>query len=187
MSGTSDMEARWRALMLASLAGDASAYRTLLSELGAHLRRYYARRLDGALAMNGEDLVQETLMAIHTRRLTYDPAQRFTVWVFALARYKLIDHFRRQRIRMTVPLADDAALFARDEAGDVSARMDVATVLGTIPERPRELIRQVKLEGATVAEAAVRAGMSETAAKVSIHRGLKALAARFSGGADNDR
>ena len=115
-----------------------------LSELSQHLRRYYARRLDSALAASGEDLVQETLMAVHTRRLTYDPTQRFTAWVFALARYKMIDLFRRQRLRITVPLEDDAALFARDEAEDTSARMDIKTVLDTIPERPRELIRQVK-------------------------------------------
>jgi RNA polymerase sigma-70 factor (ECF subfamily) len=61
--------------------------------------------------------------------------------------------------------------------------MDVDTVLATLPDRPATLIRQVKLEGASVAEAAGRAGMSETAAKVAIHRGLKALAARFTGGA----
>ena len=187
MSEPSDLEARLRALMLASLAGDAAAYRTLLSELSQHLRRYYARRLDSALAASGEDLVQETLMAVHSRRLTYDPTQRFTAWVYALARYKMIDLFRRQRLRMTVPLEDDAAIFARDEAADTSARMDINTVLDTIPERPRELIRQVKIEGASIAEAAARVGMTETAAKVSIHRGLKALAARFSGGSDNDR
>lgn len=184
MSVTSDMEARLRALMLKALDGDANAYRMLLEELRRILRPYFARRLNPALAANGDDLVQETLMAIHTRRLTYDRNQPLTAWVHAIARYKLIDHFRRNKLRATVPLEDDAAIFANDETGDVTARMDVEAALSTIPARPAELIRQVRLEGASIAEAATRTGMSESAVKVSIHRGLKSLAARFGGRAD---
>lgn len=184
MSDPSDMEARLRALMLKTLDGDASAYRSLLEELRRHLKIYFARRLSPALAANGDDLVQETLMAIHTRKETYDRNQPFTAWFHAIARYKLIDHFRRSKLRVTLPLEDDAAIFADDDSEAVSAKMDVDTVLATIPVRPAELIRQTKLEGASVAEAAARSGMSETAAKVAIHRGLKSLAARFGGKAD---
>ncbi|WP_291392614.1 sigma-70 family RNA polymerase sigma factor [Devosia sp.] len=184
MSVPSDMEAHLRPLMLKALDGDAAAYRALLEELRRHLRVYFARRLAPALAANGDDLVQETLMAIHTRRLTYDRAQPFTAWLHAIARYKLIDHFRRNKLRMTLPLEEDAAIFATDDSEATSARMDVETVLATIPGKPAELIRQTRLEGASVAEAAARLGMTETAAKVSIHRGLKSLAARFGGKAD---
>ncbi len=185
MDSTADTEARLKALMLAALDGDARAYRSLLDALRQHLRRYYLRRLDGALAANCDDLVQDTLMAIHTRRMTYDRSQPLTGWVYAIARYKLVDHFRRQKLRATLPLEDDAAIFAADDAGSAADRMDVDTVLNAIPARPAELIRQVKLEGASIAEAAQQAGMSESAVKVSIHRGLKALTARFArGGAD---
>ncbi|MDF2982355.1 MAG: sigma-70 family polymerase sigma factor [Devosia sp.] len=179
MSVTSDMEARLRALMLKALDGDAGAYRMLLEELRRTLRPYFARRLTPGLAANSDDLVQDTLMAIHTRRLTYDRNQPLTAWVHAIARYKLIDHFRRSKVRATVPLEDDAALFARDDTGDASARMDVDTVLSSLPARRADLIRQVRLEGASIAEAAARSGMSESAVKVSIHRGLKSLADRF--------
>ncbi len=104
----------------------------------------------------------------------------------AIARYKLIDHFRRSKLRTTLPLEEDAAVFAADDAGSATDRLDVEAALSTIPPRPAELIRQVKLEGASIAEAAARTNMSESAVKVAIHRGLKALTARFSGGA-NDR
>lgn len=187
MDSTADTEARLKALMLAALDGDARAYRSLLDDLRQHLRRYYARRLDAALAANCDDLVQDTLMAIHTRRLTYDRSQPLTAWIHAIARYKLIDHFRRHRLRQTVPLEEGAAIFAADEAGDAAARLDVDAALGTIGARPAELIRQVKLNGASIAEAAERAGMSESAVRVSIHRGLKALTARFSGGGARER
>jgi RNA polymerase sigma factor (sigma-70 family) len=186
MGEDAEIEPRLRALMLASLEGDAAAYRRLLSELAGRLRRYYAFRLHGALAANAEDLVQETLMAIHSRRQTYDTTQGFLGWAYAIARYKLIDHLRRSKVRATVPLEDDAAVFARDEEPDVTARLDTETVLATVPDRQRELIRRVKLDGASIAEAAGAVGMTETAAKVSIHRGLKALAARFGGGDRRD-
>jgi RNA polymerase sigma-70 factor (ECF subfamily) len=184
MSIAGDMEARLRPLMLKALDGDAAAYRLLLTDLRQHLVRYFARRLAPSLAANADDLVQETLLSIHAKRMTYDRNQPFTAWVHAIARYKLIDHFRRHKLRATLPLEEDAAVFADDDSEATTARLDVEAALATIPAKPAELIRQTKLEGASVADAAARLGMSETAAKVSIHRGLKSLAARFGGKAD---
>jgi RNA polymerase sigma-70 factor (ECF subfamily) len=175
-------EARLRALMLSSLDGDAVAYRLLLSEIGRHLRPYFTRRLTPAFASHAEDLVQETLLAIHTRRMTYDRNRPFTAWLHAVAHHKFVDHVRRQSIRLTVPLEDNAPIFANDDTADSLARRDLRTVLEVIPERTSDLIRRTKVDGQTVAEAAAAHGLTETAAKVSIHRGLKALMVRFAGG-----
>lgn len=175
-------EQRLRGLMLASLDGDAAAYRSLLAELGRYLRPYFARRLTPAFASHAEDLVQETLLAIHSRRMTYDRGRPFTAWLHAVAHHKFVDHVRRQSIRLTVPLEDDAPIFAADETGDATARRDLDVVLAAVPGRTGDLIRRTRIGGETVAEAASAHGMSETAAKVSIHRGLKALMARFAGG-----
>ncbi len=103
MARLGELEPRLKSLMLAGLAGDGAAHCALLKELGAALRRYYGRRL-GAGAADVEDLVQETLIAVHTRRATYQPDVPFTVWAYAIARYKLIDLYRRQGRRQTVPL-----------------------------------------------------------------------------------
>ena len=46
-------------------------------------------------AADAEDLVQETLIAMHSRRATYEPSQPLTAWVYGIARYKLIDEYRR--------------------------------------------------------------------------------------------
>lgn len=175
-------ETRLRALMLASLDGDANSYRTLLAELSRHLRPYFTRRLTPAWASHAEDLVQETLLAIHTRRMTYDRNRPFTAWLHAIAHHKFVDHVRRQSIRLTVPLDDDAPVIAPDDTGDAIARRDLDTVLGAVPDRTSDLIRRTRVEGASVAEAAAAHGMTETAAKVSIHRGLKALMGKFGGG-----
>jgi len=175
-------EQRLRELMLASLDGDAAAYRVLLAALTRYLRPWFVRRLSAAHASHAEDLVQETLLAVHSRRMTYDRTRPFTAWLHAIAHHKFVDHVRRHAIRPTVPLEDDSPIFASDDSAHAADRRDVEAVLSTVPDRTADLIRQTKLEGASVAEAAARHGISETAAKVSIHRGLKSLVARFAGG-----
>ena len=175
-------ETRLRDLMLAALDGDAAAYRKLLAELSKHLRPYFSRRLTPAFASHAEDLVQETLLAIHTRRMTYDRNRPFTAWLHAVAHHKFVDHVRRQSIRLTVPLEDDAPILAHDDNTDAVARRDLDAVLHNVPARTSDLIRRTKVDGASVAEAAAAHGISETAAKVSIHRGLKSLMTRFAGG-----
>lgn len=178
-------EPRLSALMRASLAGDAAAYRDVLSELAALLRRYFTRRLGASRGADAEDLVQETLMAIHTRRTTYDSGRPVTAWVHAIARYKLADHhrYRNGGAGADVSLDDmEDFLPAPDEAEAAMVRRDVGKLLDALPVRSRTLIRQVRLEGQSISETAASSGLSESLVKVSIHRGLKALAARVGGG-----
>jgi RNA polymerase sigma-70 factor (ECF subfamily) len=171
--------------MIASLEGDAAAYRVLLGDLQRRLNGYFGRRLRNSSA-DVEDLVQDTLMAIHTRRETYDRSQFFTVWAYAIARYKLIDHYRRSGRRISVPLEDAGALFVEDESGAVDARRDIERALAKLPERTRALVRSVKLDELSHAEAAAQSGMTEGAVKVAVHRGLRALTAHFGAGRDED-
>ena len=119
----------------------------------------------------------------HTRRGTYDQGQAaLTPWVYAIARYKLIDHYRRSGRRVFVPL-DAAAgeLQVGDQSAAVDARRDVEKALASLPERTRALLRDLKIGELSVAETAARAGMSEGAVKVAAHRGLRALMDRFGG------
>lgn len=173
-----DREAYLKSLMLRGLDGDAGAWRVLLSDLGSHLRPYFTRRLfDGG--PDAEDLVQETLIAIHVKRATWDRAQPFTAWAFAIARHKLIDHLRRQGRRPTHALEEASDLFADHTVEDGATRADLSRILALLPARQRRLIEDVRLKGMTVAEAAERHGYTLTAAKVSIHRSMKSLNARF--------
>jgi RNA polymerase sigma-70 factor (ECF subfamily) len=176
-------EAQYRAWMLAALGGDEAAYRMLLQGLTRHLRSYYARRLDPAAA---EDAVQETLIAIHTRRATYDAGLPFTAWVYGIARYKLIDEYRRHKRRATVPLDEAAELFGHDEAAEAIARRDVTKLLAKLSPAKRALVQDIKLDGVSVADVALRTGMSESAVKVSVHRAVKSLGEGLEG-RDADR
>ncbi len=177
-------EPELRALMRASLRGDAAAYRYLLSRLSANLRAYYKGRLAriGRSATEAEDLTQEALMAIHTRRHTYDPDKLLMPWVHAIARYKLIDHLRRTRASMTdVPIEDAEEVMAHDDFVITESASDLKKLLNQLPDKMRRAIQSVKLDGLSVAEAASQCGISESDVKVSVHRGLKALITSVAG------
>lgn len=166
------MEAELKALMIAAQAGDAAAQTRLLTALAGRLRAFYARRLGSS---DVEDLVQEALLAIHVKRATYDSRFDFTPWVFAIARYKLIDHFRRTGARPSTPLEDAGELLAADNPEEGAVRRDLARLLGRLPPRQQALMRDVKLTGYSMEEAAARAGMSVGAAKVGVHRAMQRL------------
>lgn len=168
------VEPRLKGLMLAALAGDRAAYAQVLRELGGYLRGYFGKRLGGHAA-DLEDLVQETLLAIHAKRDSWDASQLFTPWAYAIARYKLADHFRRTGRRQATPLEDAGELVAADNPEEGAVRRDVATLLARLPARQRRLIEDVKLAGLSMEEAAAKEGMSVTATKVSVHRAMKAL------------
>ena len=167
--------------MVQALAGDAGAYRVLLGELRTLLRTYFSRRLGAGRTADAEDLVQDVLMALHTHRATYDATRPFTSWVHAIARYKLIDHYRQNRMRHTIPAEDAEALFATDDSAAAMARLDVERLLDTVPEPTARMIRQVKIEGRSIAEVSEATGLSESAVKVGVHRGIRALATRLQG------
>ena len=160
--------------MLRGLEGDSVSYRRLLDALGGFLRAMFRRRLsqnDGEV----EDLVQETLLAIHIKRATYDPVLPFTPWAYGIARYKLLDHYRRRGGRLMVPIEDASELMAGENPDEGAVRHDITTLLARLPARDQRLVRDLKLTGFSIEEAAAREGMSAGAAKVAVHRAMKRL------------
>jgi RNA polymerase sigma-70 factor (ECF subfamily) len=172
-------DAELRGLMIRGLDGNAGAYRDLLRDLRPRLSGYFARRLMSD-PDEVEDLVQDTLVAIHTRRETYDRGQPLTPWVYAIAHHKLVDRYRQRGRRLFAPL-DDAGGDLRVEDGSAAAdaRRDVERALALLPERARRLLRSLKIDGCSVAEAASLAGLSQGAAKVAAHRAMRTLAGHF--------
>lgn len=174
-----DFEAGLRPLWLRAQSGDEVAYRAALAMIATRLRGYFRRRMQN-LPDDLEDLVQETLLALHLQRGTFDPALPVSAWVHAVARHKLVDLWRRrgrhQALHEPLDGVDENALVQRDtEEG--GTRRDLAKLLQILPEAQRLAIALTRLDGLSVAEAAQRTGASESAIKVQVHRGLKRLAA----------
>ncbi|MEO7493877.1 MAG: sigma-70 family RNA polymerase sigma factor [Massilia sp.] len=175
-------ELRLHALLLQGLDGDAAAYRDFLTATAAHLRSFLRRRLS-RWPDEVEDLVQESLLAIHNQRLSYDTGVPLTSWVYAIARYKLIDWLRRhaRREMLNDPLDDENELFSSADADAREARRDLGKMLEQLNGQQRAAIVHTKLDGWSVRDTAAALGISEASVKVAVHRGLKVLAARIRG------
>jgi len=177
--GAGVADSGWSALMVAAQSGDALAYHRLLTEVGGWLKRYYARRLPPAFV---DDAVQDTLLAIHRKRHTYDPARPFEPWLAAIARHKWIDRLRAQKAAPTEPLHDDIAVADHGEA--VISAWSLEALLRQIKPAQAQVIRLVKLQGLSIEEAAARTGQSISLVKVNIHRGLGRLQVLAEGQSD---
>lgn len=177
-----ERERELRELLLAALAGDSAVYQRFLKALSEHLRAYFRKRLFYK-PDEVEDLVQETLLGVHNQRHTYRADQPLTAWVHAIARYKLIDSLRASATRdaLTDPLDDELEVFAESDEEANDAKTDLGKLLMGLPDKQRLPIQYVKIDGLSVTEAAQRTGLSESAVKVGVHRGLKALAALIRG------
>ena len=180
-TGYASRETGLRELILVALEGDSRAYQRFLKELSDVLRGFFRKRLQSNLD-DVEDLVQEVLLAVHQKRHTYESSQPVTAWVFAIAKYKYIDHLRKNRHAYRHdPIDDVGELFAPDQEQARDAARDVGQLLSELPAAHRAAIQSTKIDGLSVEEAARLHGMSESSIKVSVHRGMKKLASILKG------
>jgi len=168
--------------MAAAQGGESQAYETLLRELDAWLRRYYARRLPAAAA---EDARQDALLAIHAKRHAYAPSKPFGPWIAAIARYKWIDQIRDASRFAALSLHDDIPTEDSGEAAISGVVVD--NLLKRLKPAQARVIRLVKLQGVSIEGASDATGQSAALVKVNIHRGLKKLATLAAGRAVSPR
>ena len=76
-----------------------------------------------------EDAVQETLLAIHLKRHTWDPSQKLGPWVNAIARHKIIDAMRRRGARRAEPIEDFEDFLAAPAEEDPHALSDAKRLM----------------------------------------------------------
>jgi len=166
-------EATLARLMAKAQAGDKSAYNVLLAEAGMWLERYFRRRVPPHQL---DDLVQDVLLALHSKRATYDTTRPFLPWLAAIARYRWVDHLRKVYKHESDALEEGDAF--EDSAEDVvEARVSLERLFVHLTDSQAQAIELVKIEGHSISEAAERTGQSESLVKVNIHRGLKKLSA----------
>jgi RNA polymerase sigma-70 factor (ECF subfamily) len=167
--------------MRAAIRGDTKSYHDLLKELAPMLRglvsRGFARHEAGRADV--EDVVQDTLLALHTKRHTWDERQPFLPWLYAIARNKLIDNLRRRGRHVHVPIDAFSELIAGEERPPDMNGHDAERLIGHLNGRQREIVVAISVEGASARQVAARLGMSEGAVRVALHRALRSLAKAF--------
>lgn len=167
--------------MRAAIAGDETAYHTLLSELSQVLRGVVRRGFGGIGVPRDdvEDVVQDVLLAIHLKRHTWDQGMPLGPWVSAIARNKMIDDLRRRGRRPEVSV--DLSEFdfeGEDQQATIDAH-DLDRVLDGLSQKNRDIVRSISIDGHSARDVAERLGMSEVAVRVALHRSLKALAETY--------
>ena len=165
-----DDEQHWSELMAAAHGGDSRAYERLLIELGDAIERYVRYRF-GALCFI-EDCVQECLLAVHTGRHTYDPRRPFRPWLFTIVRNRTIDLLRSSyagREATGTLLAEQPAR----TAGPADA-IAAGELLAQLEPGHRDALTLTKIFGYSLAEAAERTGISESAMKSRVSRAVRA-------------
>jgi RNA polymerase sigma-70 factor, ECF subfamily len=173
----------WTDLMRSANAGDNAAYHRLLKAVTPVLRAAARRGLAraGQPVDQSEDIVQDILIAVHLKRHTWDPNAAFAPWLFAIARNKLIDALRRRGRRIFVNIDDFAETLPGAVAAETVPATQVTAHLNGLPERQRDVLQSISVDGISIKDTAAKFAMTEGAVRVALHRGLTNLANKLRG------
>jgi RNA polymerase sigma factor (sigma-70 family) len=176
---TSQQEQKATLLIVRAQQGDSVAYAELLTMLASTARQYARNRLGDVPWL--DDVAQETLVTVHAARRTYDPTRPFAPWFYAILSSRMIDVLRKERRVSARELGTDvlpepaSRLTSAHEGSDVVDPARMRAALETLPDRQREVVSALKLRDESVKDISKRLGMSQSAVKVTAHRGYKAL------------
>ena len=153
--------------------GDKAAYEQFLRGASPVLRAFLLRRMPAA---DVEDVLQDTLIAIHDARATYEPSRPVGPWLYAICSHRMSDFYRRaRRLERIVQRAGtgECAVQAPNGVSDRIAGVLEAMVM--LPARQRRVVELLKLADLSVKEVARRTGMKESTVKVTAFRGYKTI------------
>jgi RNA polymerase sigma-70 factor (ECF subfamily) len=171
-------DSRLAGLLRQAIAGDEVAYAEFLRRTAAFVRLIARRKLGTRAELEAEDIVQETLLAVHLKRHTWQSDQPVLPWLAAIARYKVIDGFRRRGHRVEVDI-DDYTNFIEAPQAETASEKEVKLALDSLPPGQRKVVSAIAVEGRSVRDIAAELKTTETAVRVALHRGLSTIAAKF--------
>ena len=171
-----DRETNWSALLRAAMAGDGQAYALFLGQITPVLRGIVRAR-GRTLGLEGqEDVLQEVLIAIHTKRHTWDQTAPLLPWLYAVTRHKIVDAYRRKGSSLHLSIEDFADVLEAETGPDQLAARDSARLIGQLDARSAAIVRAVSLDGHSTAEVGARMDMTEGAVRVALHRAIQKMA-----------
>ncbi len=166
-------------LMKRANSGDKAAYSLLLESLSVVVRKIISKKIRAA--DEAEDVLQEILISIHKARHTYDGSRPLLPWVYAIAKFRLADHFRKTYGRVETINIEEVAEIADENVTEPAAfyesiKKEVEKLSGNQPK----ILELMYVNGLTAKEAGQKLGMKESAVKVAAHRAYKILRKKLS-------
>ena len=117
--------------------------------------------------------MQECLLAIHKGRHTWDANRAFRPWMYTIVRHRVIDLLRSAYAGKEAP---ETAAQYEPVHHDASADIEAGEILAQLDSRQRDALTLTKIHGFSLAEAAERSGISESAMKSRVARAVRAAA-----------
>lgn len=169
------------ALLAGTSRGDVAAFETFYRRWMPAVMSYHRRATGSAeLAL---DLTAETFAALVASIDGFDPARgTATSWLFAIARHKLHDSFRRARVEASsraalgwtrVAVADDDLERVEEIASHGGG--DLEQLLAQLPAEQRTALRERVLAERDYAAIAAEMQCSEMLVRQRVHRALRRL------------
>ncbi len=171
----------WAMLLVAANAGDGQAYAQFLLTVTPVIRGIVRARGRSLPPDQHEDIVQDVLLGLHLKRHTWRQDYPLRPWVYAIARYKVIDAFRRRGAAIHLPIEDFCDILpAEAEVDPVHVKdeaREVERLIGHLDPRSAEIVRAVNLREESQASVGERLKMSPANLRVTLHRAMKKLSA----------
>ena len=173
-----DAEGQW---VTAALRGDQGAFAHLVDAYQVPVYNLCYRMLGNA--PDAEDAAQETFVRVYTHLRAYNPQQRLSSWVLAVAAHYCIDRLRRQRFKWlsldeVLPLPALTEDTPQPEASlmEREACAEIRDLLQALPAEYRLVIALRYWQDFSYVEIAQVVGTTESAIKSKLHRARDMLA-----------
>lgn len=156
-------------LILELQAGDNTLYTLFLEEAARFINLSLKRKVTRKEIR--DELVQETLLGIHRNLHTYKSEHSVESWIATIAKYKLIDFYRKNQ-HVFLELNTDVT----NPDKNTNESLDLLEeLLRSLNPTTKEAIIRTKIDGHSTRDTAKELGLKENALRTRISRGFQFL------------
>ena len=174
-----DAEGQW---VDAAARGDQRAFARLVEAYQIPVYNLCYRMLGNH--SDAEDAAQETFVRVYSHLRSYNPQQKLSSWILAVASHYCIDRLRRQHIKwlsldevLPVPAASQGEPQPEDCAMERETCAEIQSLMQSLPVEYRLVIALRYWQDLSYEEIARVVGATESAVKSRLHRAREILAA----------
>jgi len=172
-------------LMDAYSHGQETAFLELYGRYEARAFSFLKLSLGKSRSHLAQEIFQKTWLKVHQSRRSFDRKKRFSSWFFTIAMNTLRDEVGQAREKRIHENIDNAVLVSSEPLADeLFSRAQnlekLSHCLGRLPDRQREIVLLIDLEGFSSQEASKMLALSDSAVRQLLFRARKGLRELFS-------
>jgi RNA polymerase sigma-70 factor (ECF subfamily) len=161
----------WNQLLKQSQQGNKNSYKQFLTEVQPFIKSVIYNKVNNTIII--DDILQDTLLAIHNSLHTYDSARNAKSWISVIAKNKALDYLKSNQHKLSQ--AQDIASLKIESDKLNSNNIDIEKAMQQVSIKQQEIIVKMKVEGKTAKQTALELEMTESAVKTAAHRAYKLI------------